>query len=106
MSSILKYARKYGIKPYEDLRKLIKGTGLQAHHLIEKRFANCFIPPLNVNKMLSVALTKEEHQIFTNAWRKAIPYGTKYSPAMERLVKETAKEIYKNYPEILKALKL
>ena len=61
--------------------------------------------------MLSIVLTKEEHQAFTNAWRKAIPYDnsksnlTSSSAKAEDVIK-AAKEIYSNYPEILKALGL
>jgi hypothetical protein len=35
----LSQAGKYGIQPYNALTKALKGTGLQAHHLIEQRFA-------------------------------------------------------------------
>lgn len=100
---LLKFASKYGIKPYSELRKLVKGKGLEVLHLIEKRFANVFEPPFNKKKMLSIVLTKDEHRFFTNLWRSKIPYGTR---ASERQVKEAAKEIYKDYPEILKALGL
>jgi hypothetical protein len=102
----LKFLDKYGIKSYKELKKIVKGKGLEVHHLIEKRFAGVFKPPLDKNKILSVVLTKSEHQAFTNAWRKAIPYGTKYTQNMEKLVKTTAKEIYKDYPQIIKALGL
>ncbi|MFK8288388.1 hypothetical protein ACI76W_03930 [Capnocytophaga canimorsus] len=99
----LKHAVTYGIDSYKNLRKLVKGTGLEVHHLIEKRFAKIFKPPKKAREMLSMVLTKEEHQVFTNTWRKAIPYGTKPT---EKQIKAAAKEIYKNYPEILKALGL
>ena len=56
-------------------------------------------------------LTKEEHQAFTNAWRKAIPYNNsvsvlKTSTATRNDVINAAKDIYGDYPEILKALGL
>ncbi|MFD2288251.1 DUF4280 domain-containing protein [Pedobacter petrophilus] len=104
LSSLLKHATTYGLKSYKELKALAKGTGLQVHHLIEKRFANIFKPPKIQKDMLSVVLTKEEHQIFTNAWRKAFPYG-KPKPT-PRQVEDAAKEIYKDYPEILKGLGL
>lgn len=62
--------------------------------------------------MLSIILTKEEHQAFTKSWRNAIDY---YKNTKARLrtdnatteqILDIAKEIYKDYPEILKALKL
>lgn len=66
----LSKAEQYGIKSYGALHKTIKGTGLHAHHIIEKRFAN--ILELNANDMLSVAVTITEHQKFTNDWRKLV----------------------------------
>lgn len=57
--------------------------------------------------MLSVAVTKGEHQAFTNAWRAAIPYGAQGTgTATGQQVIEAAKRIYANYPAILKALGL
>ena len=70
-------------------------------------------PDSNVKKgdMPSVVLTKEEHKAFTNAWRKAIPYDKSNailttSSAKEEDVINAAKDIYRNYPEIFKALGL
>jgi hypothetical protein len=69
----LSHAAQYGLRPYADLRGALKGTGLQAHHLIEQRFAATVGQA--APKMLAVAVTRPEHQVFTNAWRNAIPYG-------------------------------
>jgi len=38
----LSRAGEFGLKPYGQLRQAIQGTGLQAHHLIEQRFAGLF----------------------------------------------------------------
>jgi hypothetical protein len=54
--------------------------------------------------MASVAVTKSEHQAFTNAWRKAIPYGAGTSSATPTQIMNAAKEIYKDYPDLLKAI--
>ena len=35
----LEYARQYGIRSYNELRELLRGTGLHAHHIVEGRFA-------------------------------------------------------------------
>ena len=91
-----------GIKAYSTLKKEIKGTGLQAHHLIEKRFANQL--NLDPKKMNAIALTKEEHQKFTNAWRKLIPYGTGTKSADIEKILKSAEMIYKDYPELLQAI--
>jgi len=71
--SAFERAAEFGVRPYNELRGLIKGTELQAHHLIEKRFAELL--GVEARKMESIALTKAEHQVFTNNWRKAISYG-------------------------------
>ena len=105
----LKYAAQFGIKTYRELKK-VSPLGSQVHHLIEKRFAQLF--GKNADDMASVVLTKEEHQVFTNAWREAIPYATEGAvglttkTATPEIVEQAARNIYKEYPEILKALGL
>ncbi|MEJ2042137.1 MAG: hypothetical protein P8X89_02560, partial [Reinekea sp.] len=97
-------ASEFGIQSYKDLKKLTKGTSLEAHHLVEQRFAKML--GVKPGDMASIALTKAEHQVFTNAWRKAIPYGQGTANATRELVMEKAKDIYSGYPEILKSLGL
>ena len=54
--------------------------------------------------MLSVAVTPEEHQGFTKAWREFFQYGqTDYSQVSVSQLWETAQKIYADYPELLKA---
>ena len=86
------------------LRYALQGTGLQAHHLLEKRFAA--ILGQAESQMLSVAVTRAEHQVFTNAWRQAIPYGAGTAGATPQTILTAAREIYKDYPAILNALGL
>ena len=102
--SILEESSKYGIAEYGALKTLTKGLGLEVHHLIEKRFAVLF--EVSPKEMLSIVLTKAEHLIFTNEWRALIPYGEGTANATKEVVERAAKQIYKNYPEILKALGL
>jgi len=92
------------IGTYGQLRKLIKGSGLEAHHLIEKRFKGLFGE--SAGKMLSQVLNPETHQAFTNAWRKLIPYGEGTANATRETVLNAAREVYKEFPDILKALGL
>ena len=99
----LQYAEKYGINSYHALRRALISTDLQAHHIIEKRFARML--GINVGDMLSVAVTKEEHQMFTKAWRQAIPYGTDYNSITVSQLWDAAKQIYKDYPDLLDAAK-
>ena len=51
-----------------------------------------------VDDMLSIVVTKAEHDELTAAWRNVSKEASKSE------VQRKAKEIYKNFPEILKAL--
>ena len=99
----LSRAKDFGIKTYKTLKKALKGTGLQAHHIIEKRLVKYL--GINANEMLSVAVTAAEHQKFTNAWRDIFKYGTDYSKLTKNDIWKAAQKIYKDYPELLKAAK-
>jgi len=96
------HAATYGIKSYNTLRGLVKGTGLEVHHLVEKRFAKLL--EISPGKMKSIALTPEEHAVFTKAWRQAIPYGQGTVNATKQQVAAAARKIYENYPAIRSAL--
>ncbi len=101
----LSRAGDHGIRPYGQLRTALQGTGLQAHHLIEQRFAA--VMGQNARQMLSVAVTPAEHQVFTNAWRRLIPYGQAGTRAATReSVTQAARQIYADQPTILRALGL
>ena len=100
----LSQAGRYGIQPYWRLRQTMCGTGLQAHHLIERRFAHLFTN--TAGGMEAIAVTRAEHQIFTNAWRFLIPYGYGTRAASAAQVNNAARTIYADYPVILKALGL
>lgn len=100
----LKHAERYGIQEYGPLRYDLKGSCLEAHHLIEQRFSD------KVGKepkdMLSIALTDKEHQRFTNAWRRAIPYGDKTDRATLDQIHGAACRVYRRFPVILEAIKV
>ena len=94
------------IKSYYQWRyKVQKGEiqGFEIHHIIEKRF----IATTDVSKqgqMLSIPLTPEQHQVFTNAWRAEFAYGkTNYNALTIDEVWEAAQRIYRDYPELLSA---
>ena len=82
------------VLPYKALKKLTKGTGLESHHLIEKRFANTL--GISENDILSIALDKDTHQKITNAFRKALPYSTMRNPQNHSMQKiwDKTKEVY------------
>jgi RHS repeat-associated protein len=100
----LSIAGDYGIHSYRGLSKTLKGTGLQAHHLFEKRFAG--VLGVHPADMASVAVTRAEHQVFTNAWRAAIPYGSGTANATTEQIVAAARQIYKEHPALLAALGL
>ncbi len=105
----LTLASEYGIAEYSALRALTKGTGVEVHHLIEQRFATLL--GQTAKNMPSIVVTKAEHLVFTKAWRAEIGYaGQKVTTttlnATKAQVEAAARKIYKDYPEILKALGL
>ena len=70
-------ASEFGVDSYKTLKKSVKstygtGSGLEVHHLIEKRFAKQL--GMKETDIPSIVLTKDEHQKFTNVWRETIGY--------------------------------
>ncbi len=100
----LQYAKEYGIQRFNDLREVVRGTELVRHHIIEQRFAERL--GLNRGDMLSIIVDKPEHQVFTNAWRNAIAYGTNYSKVTTQELWLHAQEVYRDYPALLEAAKI
>ena len=77
----LSQAANYGIQQGNQLKNAISGTGLQVHHLIEQRLAPALgQSAAQAKQWLSVAVTPEEHQIFTNNWRNAVGYINSNNP--------------------------
>ena len=101
-------ADEFGIQTYKELRKMIRGSGLEAHHLIEKRFVREL--SLKNSEIMSIALTKEEHKIFTRLWRQAIGYNGSFSPIVtnEARLKDiwiAAQQVYSEHPVLLESVK-
>ena len=88
------------IGSYKALRKNNKGTGLEVHHIVEKRFARD-LGIENTDEMLSIALTKSDHRVYTNAWREAIGYKT--GPHTPQEIWVAAQKIYIDRPDLLEA---
>ena len=120
------HAKKFGIQTYAQLQQEFVNLGISAnnlgvhrHHLVEQRFINIqgikdWLGVTTAN-WSSIVLTPEEHQVFTNAWRAAIATSNMNNPGWTNTfthnatledVKEAARVIYANYPEILEALGL
>ena len=118
------HAQKFGIQTYAQLQQLFVNLSISAtsqgvhfHHLIEQRFVgNSAVQNWlgsSTAAWKSIVLTPQEHQVFTNAWRQMIGYGNtngslgvNTSSATLTDIKEAARQIYVNYPEILEALGL
>ncbi|MCA9620267.1 MAG: RHS repeat-associated core domain-containing protein, partial [Myxococcales bacterium] len=100
----LSRASEFGIKSYDELTKDLAKSGLEAHHLIEKRFAATL--GVDPEKMASIAVTEAEHTAFTKRWREAIPYGEGTATATKEQILRAAREIYAGHPAIRKALGL
>ena len=94
-------ASEFGIRSYNNLRSAISGTGLQAHHIIEQRFATRL--GLDPGQMQSVALTPQEHQMFTNLWRSQIGYGVDYTLLTADDIWLATQQVYAGHPELLEA---
>jgi RHS repeat-associated protein len=102
----LSRAAEFGIRTLRELRALSAGTALERHHIIEQRFADTL--GQNALDMLGVALTPEEHQALTNAWRALIGYSNSSNPlntltATRQDIWLAAQEIYASYPALLEA---
>jgi len=97
------------IGKYGALRSEVKAAGLSkelnCHHLIEKRFAKTL--GVKSGDIPAVALTKGQHQAFTNAWQKAIKYGDRgvlnTQTATLGDLKLAVGDIYKNDPDLLES---
>lgn len=88
------------IDTYKNLRKINKGSGLECHHIVEKRLIKFFDKNINESEMLSIALTHEQHLGFTRAWRSHLKYGGTYN--VDDIWK-AAQEIYADFPNLLEA---
>lgn len=100
-------AAEFGVDSYKNLRTAVlskygKGSGLEVHHLVEKRLVKGM--DIDPNQMKAIVLTKEEHQIFTARWRKEIPYGTEN--VSDDMIMDAAKKVYEDHLDILEILGL
>ena len=81
------------------------------HDLVDREFSqitwtNFSGQVRNIRDWATIVVTRAEHQVFTNAWRRAIPYGAGTRSASRTQIEGAARQIYADYPEILKALGL
>ena len=62
-----------------------------------------FISP-DAYDVLSIALTKSDHRVYTNAWRKEIGYKT--GPHPPQVIWGAAQKIYIDRPDLLEAARV
>jgi hypothetical protein len=72
--------------------------------LIERRFAD--VMGGSTDEWAPIVVTRSEHTALTTAWRQQIPYGAGTRNATRAQVEAAAREVYRDYPEILDALGL
>ena len=107
----LKYAGEFGVGRHSQLRKIVTdvfgtGSGLEVHHLIERRFAKGL--GISESSIPSVVLTKDEHRVFTNLWRETIHYAKQGEESVritKEIVLKAAEYVYKDYPEFYRIVK-
>ena len=98
-------SEQYEIGSYKEMHKKIQGknSGLETHHLIEKRFAGIF--GVKQSEMPSINIPKDAHRGYTNAWRNEIGYGDGTEGAKREYIINAYKKIYKGNQNILNQLK-
>ena len=90
------------IDSYNNLRKTTKGSGLEVHHIMEKRLLKGNNLDIKPGAMDSIVLDKDTHRAFTNAWRKELPYGQNHDP---QSIMDAAEKIYKGYPSLIESVR-
>jgi RHS repeat-associated protein len=93
----LEGAEEYEIDTYRSLKKATAFTDLEAHHIIQARFAPLF--NVDPEDMMAIAVSNLEHSALDLAWMDAIPYGTT-AAATQGEVLGAALDIYVDYPDV------
>ncbi|RED54736.1 RHS repeat domain-containing protein [Cohnella lupini] len=86
------------VMSYKSLKAVAKGTGLEVHHLMEKRFTDILNAGLKKNgfsaiskdDILSAALDPKVHQKITNDFRSEIAYAYNRANASSKLNTQNA----------------
>lgn len=79
-----------------------KKSGIEIHHIIEKRFGKLDLKPRDYP---SVPISKELHRKITNRWRKVQPYERgkkKYKNLTKKKLLQDARIVYHDMPELRK----
>ena len=88
----------------------MQGSGLESHHLIEKRFLDVlkkYLPEcekLTEGQMLATPLNPQAHRAITAAWEKVLEYGDSGQAYTLTQVIDAAQTVYADNPVLLKAV--
>jgi hypothetical protein len=127
--ALWQHAQKFGINTYNELVTIFNQLGLsryqlgvEFHHLIEQRFLTGQAAQdvaqwlgSNTGNWKSVVLSISEHQAMSAKWLQMIPKSNQApggpfmcntTTATINNIKDAAREVYKDFPEILLALGL
>ena len=89
---------------YAQLKRILIYTGIQAHHILERRFVVILLRDgCILDLAASIPLSPEDHQVFTNKWREEFKYGRTCATAAEIIA--FAVKVYADRPEVLEWLK-
>mgnify|MGYP001161504830 CR=1 FL=1 len=91
----------YLIGTYKELSKVSKGRsayGIEIHHLIEKRLGVFF--DVNRDDIISVALQKAEHQVYTRRWLREVPRCGKNCYITQKKMIKAVQKVYADEPEL------
>ncbi len=84
-----------------NLSKVSKGRsayGIEIHHLIEKRLGVFF--DVNRDDIISVALQKAEHQVYTRRWLREVPRCGKNCYITQKEMIKAVQKVYADEPEL------
>ncbi len=94
---------------YSYMRRNMIGSGLESHHVIEKRFLDVlkkYLPScanLTEGQMLATPLNPQAHRAITAAWEKVLEYGDSGQAYTLTQVIDAAQTVYADNPVLLKA---
>ena len=100
-----KLIEEHGIVSYNYGQKITRGqrNKISAHHLVPQVHATALSQ--NKRQMFCIILTKGDHDAVTQWWRKRqeeFGAGARPREMTKEQVRTAFREVYKDYPEILK----
>ncbi|MEO6477609.1 RHS repeat-associated core domain-containing protein, partial [Luteolibacter sp.] len=107
LKEIINKSGRFTYRSAKKVRDMLPNKELyETHHIIEKRLLDKIPELANLlteSELPAVILEKAEHQVITNAWRAAFPYGIEGAVESSQVIAEAAK-IYANYPVLFQSV--